>query len=81
MGGDGAGNRLLQLAAQGRGHARALVISVDVEPVQITAFVDIPKACNAPVFYGHQAVVSQKGTVPGIQVRMASAQALSCSFV
>lgn len=71
----------LQGAAQGGGHPAALVILVDIQPVQIARTVHVRKTQDFSVLLRHQGVVGQKGGVQASKSTCPSAQASNCSGV
>lgn len=60
--------RAFQSVAQGGGHPPALVLVVDIEPIQIAGVVHVGEADDLAIQLGHQSAVGQKGGVPGGEV-------------
>ena len=67
-----SGCKALQFVADRRCNALPLIIFVDIQPVQITSLINVPKTNNFAIFYCNDCFVRTERRIPRFQIHFAT---------
>ena len=67
-----SGCKALQFVADRRCNALPLIIFVDIQPVQITSLIHVPKTNNFAIFYCNDCFVRTERRIPRFQIHFAT---------